>query len=104
MSVSHGATLSVARDYRDVGRVTARLADRVLRGEAPASIPFTSPSETVMTVNPDRLRRFGITLPKTVLDRARTEAESAAPSAAPSAPSAAPSSAPSAAPSPGASK
>ena len=70
-----GATLSVSRDYRDVGRVTARLADRVLRGESPAGIPFTAPTETVHVVNPDRLRRFGLTLPKPMLDRARIEAE-----------------------------
>lgn len=81
-SVRLGATLSVARDYRDVGRVTARLADRVLRGESPASIPFTAPTETVHAVNPDRLRRFGITLPKAMIDRARIEAESVEPKAA----------------------
>ena len=70
-----GATLSVSRDYRDVGRVTARLADRVLRGESPATIPFTAPTETVHVVNPDRLRRFGLALPKAMLDRSRIEAE-----------------------------
>jgi ABC-type uncharacterized transport system substrate-binding protein len=80
-SVRLGATLSVSRDYRDVGRVTARLADRVLRGESPASIPFTAPTETVHVVNPDRLRRFGITLPKAMIDRARVESESVDPPA-----------------------
>jgi len=83
-SVRFGAALSVSRDYRDVGRVTAVLADRVLRGESPAAIPFTAPTETVFVVNPDRLRRFGLTLPKPLLDRARIESESA--DAAPSAP------------------
>jgi ABC-type uncharacterized transport system substrate-binding protein len=87
-SVRLGATLAVSRDYRDVGRVTARLADRVLRGESPAAIPFTAPTETVFIANPERLRRFGLTLPKVLLDRARIEAESAdqAPTVAPAAP------------------
>ena len=89
-SVRLGATLAVSRDYRDVGRVTARLADRVLRGESPAAIPFTAPTETVFIANPERLRRFGLTLPKALLDRARIEAESVdqAPTAAPAAPAA----------------
>ena len=74
-SVRLGATLAVARDYRDVGRMSARIADRVLRGESPAAIPFSEPTETVFIANPDRLRRYGLTLPKSILDRARIEAE-----------------------------
>jgi len=84
-SVRLGATLAVARDYRDVGRMSARIADRVLRGESPAAIPFSEPTETVFIANPDRLRRYGLTLPKSILDRARIEAESVDPAPAPTA-------------------
>lgn len=76
-AVRMGATLSVARDYAEVGRLSARLADRVLRGASPGAIPFEQPPDTVVTVNPERLSRFGITLPKAMLDAARVERESA---------------------------
>jgi ABC-type uncharacterized transport system substrate-binding protein len=79
-AVQFGATLSVARDYRDVGRLTARLVDRVLRGESPADIPFSDPDDTVITINSARLARFGITLPRAVLDIARTGRENERPS------------------------
>lgn len=76
-AVSFGATLSVARDYHDVGELTAQLVDRVLRGESPAAIPFADPKHTVVTINPDRLARFGITLPRPILDDAQEAREDA---------------------------
>ena len=69
-AVSFGATLTVARDYHDVGELTAQLVDRVLRGESPASIPFADPKHTVIKINPERLARFGIALPQRILDEA----------------------------------
>lgn len=69
-AVRDGATLALARDFRQTGLDGARLVDRVLKGEDPASMPFTETTKTVTVVNPDRLRRFGITLPASILDGA----------------------------------
>jgi ABC-type uncharacterized transport system substrate-binding protein len=87
-AVQFGATLTVARDYRDVGRLTAQLVDRVLRGESPAGIPFSDPEHTVLTVNPERMRRFGLELPRGILEGALVGRENEKPAdAAPATPS-----------------
>ena len=69
-SVQFGATLTVSRDFADVGRLSAQIVDRVLHGESPAKIPFRDPDRTVIIVNTERLQRFGITLPKAIMDQA----------------------------------
>ena len=71
-----GATISVSRDFEDVGRECARLVDKVLHGQSPASIPFTDPKETTLLINPIRMARYGITLPKPMMDGARIVTES----------------------------
>jgi ABC-type uncharacterized transport system substrate-binding protein len=85
-----GAALSVSCDYRDAGRDTARVADRLLRGESPAGIPFSQPTTTRLLVNPARMQRYGITLPQSLLDQAvimsgpeETTAPTATPTATP---------------------
>ncbi len=75
-AMREGATISVSRDFEDVGRVCARLVDKVLRGQSPASIPFTNPTETTLLINPTRMARYGITLPKPMMDGARIVTES----------------------------
>ena len=75
-AMREGATISVSRDFEDVGRVCARLVDKVLRGQSPASIPFTDPKETTLLINPTRMARYGITLPKPMMDGARIVTES----------------------------
>jgi ABC-type uncharacterized transport system substrate-binding protein len=60
----------VARDFEDVGRVSARLVKRVLAGEAVAGIPFADTQRTVLYANPERLRRFGIRVPPGILKEA----------------------------------
>jgi putative ABC transport system substrate-binding protein len=66
-----GATIGVARDFNDVGRLSAQLVDRVLRGENVANIPFANPTRTLVLVNPDRMQRFGLALPRSILDSAK---------------------------------
>ncbi len=66
-AMKSGAALGVARDFHDVGRLSAQLVDRVLRGEKTATIPFADPTRTRVLVNPDRLRRYGITLPPSIM-------------------------------------
>ena len=75
-AMREGATISVSRDFEDVGRVCARLVDKVLCGQSPASIPFTDPKETTLLINPTRMARYGITLPKPMMDGARIVTES----------------------------
>ncbi|MBU3684056.1 MAG: hypothetical protein FGM39_08635 [Phycisphaerales bacterium] len=69
-SMRAGATFAVARDFEDVGRVSARLVKRVLAGESVAGIPFADAERTVLYANPDRLRRFGIRIPPEILQGA----------------------------------
>ena len=69
-AVRSGATLAVVRDFAEVGRLSARLVARVLSGESPATLPFVSVDRTLLHVNPERLRRFGIELPADVLAEA----------------------------------
>ena len=66
-SMRAGATFAVARDFEDVGRVSARLVKRVPAGEAVAGIPFADTQRTVLYANPERLQRFGIRIPPEVL-------------------------------------
>ena len=42
-----------------------------------AAIPFADPKHTVVTINPDRHARFGITLPRPILDEAQEAREDA---------------------------
>jgi ABC-type uncharacterized transport system substrate-binding protein len=49
--------------------------DKVLRGESPGNLPFADPQETVFLVNTERMKQFGIVLPKEMLDTARAVTE-----------------------------
>lgn len=69
-SMRAGAAFAVARDFEDVGRVSARLVKRVLAGESTAVIPFAYTERTVLYANPDRLARFGIRIPEHILREA----------------------------------
>jgi putative ABC transport system substrate-binding protein len=65
-----GATLVLARDYRDGGRMAALLAARVMRGERPAALPFQQVTKTRMFVNLAAAREAGLTLPPAIISRA----------------------------------
>jgi ABC-type uncharacterized transport system substrate-binding protein len=68
--VHAGASLVVARDYRDSGRQAAALAVRVMRGERPAALPFQTTARTRLIVNLDAARRIGLSFPTAIIDRA----------------------------------
>jgi ABC-type uncharacterized transport system substrate-binding protein len=74
-AMKSGATIAVSRDFEEVGRISARLMDKVLRGESPGNLPFADPQETVFLVNLERMKQFGIVLPKEMLDTARAVTE-----------------------------
>ena len=65
-----GAVLALARDYRQAGLEACELAVRVLRGESPASIPFSNTRSEALTINPAAAKRVGLTFPPSVLQNA----------------------------------
>lgn len=69
-SVARGALAAVGFNYFDVGVETAGLVDRVLKGEAPGTIPVVFASGTDLQVNTATADTIGLTLPQAVLDRA----------------------------------
>jgi ABC-type uncharacterized transport system substrate-binding protein len=69
-AVDDGAAVAVARDYREAGRLTARLALRVMRGEDPGRIPFTPLGRSVVVVSRKNAATYGLLIPRTVLQRA----------------------------------
>ncbi len=68
--VERGSFISIGADYYEVGRRTARVAARVIRGEKPADIPIENCVPEKMYVNRGLARRYGITIPEAVLERA----------------------------------
>jgi putative ABC transport system substrate-binding protein len=69
-TVRRGAIATVGFDYREVGRQTAAIVARVLRGESPGAIPVRQAQGTRLVVNRAAAQAFGVELPKPVLDRA----------------------------------
>jgi len=55
-------------DYYQLGRQTAVMAARILRGEAvPAEMPIEWQAETSTVINVDAAERLGITIPEDIL-------------------------------------
>ncbi|MGH6925990.1 MAG: ABC transporter substrate-binding protein [Propylenella sp.] len=69
-SVARGALAAVGFNYFDVGVETAAIVDRVLKGDAPGTIPVIFASGTDLHVNKSTAAAIGITIPQAVLDRA----------------------------------
>jgi ABC-type uncharacterized transport system substrate-binding protein len=72
-----GAALAVSRDFEDVGRLSARIVARVLRGEPTAKIPFSWPDRTEILVNPARMERYRVALGAERMKGARIMKETA---------------------------
>ena len=72
-SVSKGATASYAVDQHEMGCQTATLADKVLKGAAPSSLPVVKMADLkdslVLTLNPTAAARQGVTIPDSVMSR-----------------------------------
>ena len=65
-----GAIAIVGFSYYDLGVEAGKTAVRVLRGENPANIPVVKANLTDLYVNASAAKRMGITIPKTVMNRA----------------------------------
>ncbi len=71
-SVVAGAIASIGFDYYEHGKQAGRMVARILRGEAPGTIPVEFATGGQLFVNPGAAARMGITIPQAVVDRAAT--------------------------------
>lgn len=69
-SVPRGAVVSLAIDYYSMGRQTARMAERLLGGEAPSAIPVESQEDFRIHVNLKAAALMGIEVPVSLLQSA----------------------------------
>ena len=72
--VEKGAAASVGLDYVEVGRVTGRMAGDILNGAKPGSldaiVAYKAVSKFKVAVNLGSAKKMGLTIPKSVMDRA----------------------------------
>ena len=69
-SIKTGAAAAVARDYSEAGRLAVDLAVRIMGGEDPARIPFTSLSRTQLILSVANAQRFGMIFPESLIRKA----------------------------------
>ena len=68
--VERGAVAAVGISYKELGRKTGEVIDRILRGENPGAIPSQVLTENSVYVSPKHAREMGIELPQAVLGKA----------------------------------
>lgn len=66
----HGAFMALSRDFHDNGVDSGEMAARILRGENPASIPFTAVTKMRLGVNLAAASRAGVTIPEEIIRKA----------------------------------
>lgn len=69
-SVPRGAIATLAIDYYSMGRQTARMAERLLQGEAAVSMPVESLQDLSIHVNTKAAEMMGVELPVDLLQAA----------------------------------
>ena len=73
-SVERGAVGTIGYDFGDMGKITAGIVDRVLKGEKPGDIDAIylkdDPKALSLYINKASAEKMGVTVPKAVLDRA----------------------------------
>lgn len=67
---AQGAVVVLSRDYFDMGKDSGELAAQIIRGIAPASIPFHPSTRNRLLLNLDAARECGLTIPPAVRDAA----------------------------------
>jgi ABC-type uncharacterized transport system substrate-binding protein len=65
-----GAAVGYTLDYRQAGYDAALKAAEVMRGRAPADLPFTRPSKTTLIVSEENAKALGMALPPELVARA----------------------------------
>jgi putative ABC transport system substrate-binding protein len=74
-SVERGALASIGFNYHDVGKETAALVVRVLKGEKPGAIAVAQASGTNLVVNRKAAKAQNVTLPDALVARAKKVVE-----------------------------
>lgn len=69
--VQAGALFALERDYRDIGRQCGELAEKVLAGAAPGSLPPATPRQVLYSLNQRTARQMKIEFPAPLLQGAR---------------------------------
>lgn len=69
-SVDAGAIATLGFDYRDMGRQTAKIVARVLRGEKPGKIAVELPGKVDLVINAKSAATMGVKIPANVLKNA----------------------------------
>jgi putative ABC transport system substrate-binding protein len=69
-SVGRGAIAAYAVDYHLMGRQTADMAEKVLKGADTATMPVETLKEFLLHLNPASAAEMGVTIPASVMDRA----------------------------------
>jgi len=68
--VRQGAAFGVGLNYAEIGRQTGKIVVRILRGEAPGSIPPQTSAAFEFYVNADAAKAQGITIPRALRETA----------------------------------
>jgi putative ABC transport system substrate-binding protein len=69
-AVAAGGLISLGPDLLSLGRQSARLVDKIIRGERPGDIPVEQPAKYVMSINLRTAKILGLDVPPSILVRA----------------------------------
>lgn len=69
-SVKRGTIAALGFNYYDIGRQTGKVVLRILNGENPGDIPVRTADGTDLFVNPAAAKKMGVSIPRSLLDRA----------------------------------
>lgn len=68
--VKAGAVLALECDYKDIGRQSKQIVEKILNGKNPGSIPIATPEKMRLVVNQKIAQLIGIDIPKKLLEEA----------------------------------
>ena len=69
-SVARGAIAAIAIDYYQMGRQSAEMAERVLKGADTATMPVETLLDLKLYLNPAKAKEMGVEVPASVMKRA----------------------------------